>query len=182
MVTDSLPRIALVGAMGIGKTTALRSLCGDQMVSTDVVNLDRAANAKEFTTVGTEFGEIDLGEGERVQVCGCPGQERFAFVRQWILSVSMGVFVMVDVSDPGAVQEAVRLLQDVAALEHPPLVLILNARPAAATAAAQDSFAAAITHAGYGVIPVLQADPRDRSQMLDAIGVLASMLSLQSEE
>lgn len=180
MVMDSLPRIALVGAMGIGKTTALRALCGEKMVSSDVVNLDRASNAKEFTTVGTEFGEIDLGEGERVQVCGCPGQERFSFVRKWILSVSMGVFVMVDVNAHDALQETSRLLKDVAALEQPPLVLILSAR--AAPASALDAFAAAITHAGHGVVPVLQADPRDRNQMLDAIGVLASMLSLQSEE
>lgn len=180
MVMDSLPRIALVGAMGIGKTTALHSLCGDKMVTSDVVNLDRASNAKEFTTVGTEFGEIDLGDGERVQVCGCPGQERFSFVRQWILSVSMGIFIMVDVNEPAAVQEATRLLQGVAALEQPPVVLILNARPA--SAAAVDAFAAALTRAGHGVVPVLQADPRDRNQMLDAIGVLASMLSLQSEE
>ncbi|MPM25403.1 hypothetical protein SDC9_71897 [bioreactor metagenome] len=177
---ESLPRIALVGAMGIGKTTALRSLCGDQMVSSDVVNLDRASNAKEFTTVGTEFGEIDLGDGERVQICGCPGQERFAFVRQWILSVSMGIFIMVDVNQPQALQEATRLLQDVAALEQTPVVLILNAR--AAPAARIDAFAAALTGAGLGVVPVLHADPRDRQQMLDAIGVLASMLSLQSEE
>ena len=180
MVMDSLPRIALVGAMGIGKTTALRSLCGDNMISSDVVNLDRASNAKEFTTVGTEFGEIDLGDGERVQVCGCPGQERFSFVRQWILSVSMGIFIMVDVNDPGAVQEASRLLQGVAALEQQPVVLILNARPAPGPVV--DAFAAALSSAGHGVVPVLQADPRDRNQMLDAIGVLASMLSLQSEE
>lgn len=180
MVMDSLPRIALVGAMGIGKTTALRSLCGEKMISSDVVNLDRGSNAKEFTTVGTEFGEIDLGDGERVQVCGCPGQERFSFVRQWILSVSMGVFVMVDVNQPEAVNEATRLLQDVAVQEQPPLVLILNARPA--PAAAIDRFAQALSEAGHGVVPVLQADPRDRGQMLDAMGVLASMLSLQSEE
>lgn len=177
---DSLPRIALVGAMGIGKTTALRALCGDHMVSSDVVNLDRGANAKEFTTVGTEFGEIDLGDGERVQVCGCPGQERFSFVRQWILSVSMGVFVMVDVNQPEAVQEAASLLKEVAALDAPPVVLILNARAAAPTTL--DTFAAALAATGHGVIPVLQADPRERAQLLDAIGVLASMLSLQSEE
>ena len=60
------------------------------------------------------------------------------------------------------------------------MVLILNARPA--PAAVVDAFAAALTSAGHGVVPVLQADPRDRNQMLDAIGVLASMLSLQSEE
>lgn len=61
-----LVRVSLIGPMGIGKTTALRSLCGALMAATDVPNLDRAAHSKEFTTVGAEFGEIDLGEE-----CGC---------------------------------------------------------------------------------------------------------------
>ena len=94
----SLPRIALCGPMGIGKTTAVRSLCGELMSNSDVRNLDRASHSKDFTTMGTEFGEIDLGDNERVQICGCPGQERFSFVRQWVLSVSMGVFIMADMN------------------------------------------------------------------------------------
>lgn len=68
-----LVRVSLVGPMGIGKTTALRSLCGEFMAGSDVRNLDRAAHSKEFTTVGAEFGEIDLGSGERLQLVGSPG-------------------------------------------------------------------------------------------------------------
>lgn len=178
-VPAAMPRIALVGPMGIGKTTALRALCGDLMASSDVPNLDRQAHAKEFTTVGAEFGEIDLGGGECVQVCGCPGQERFDFVRQWVLSVSMGVFVMADVACACAVQESSLLLGEVAALPHPPQVLVMSARPA--TPAQIEAFARALEAAGHGVVPVLEADPRDRRQLLEAIGVLASLLSLQSE-
>ncbi|MCW0038243.1 hypothetical protein OIO03_22375, partial [Acinetobacter baumannii] len=70
-----LVRVSLIGPMGIGKTTALRSLCGALMAATDVPNLDRAAHSKEFTTVGAEFGEIDLGEGMRLQLVGSPGQD-----------------------------------------------------------------------------------------------------------
>ena len=77
--TSPMPRIAFMGPMGVGKTTAIRALCGDDMVASDVPNLDRQSHAKEFTTVGAEFGQIDLGDGEFVQVCGCPGQDASTF-------------------------------------------------------------------------------------------------------
>ena len=115
-----MPRISFMGPMGIGKTTAIRALCGDNMVASDVPNLDRAAHAKEFTTVGAEFGEIDLGDGERVQVCGCPGQDRFDFLRDWVVSVSVDVFIMVDVNAADAVPSTGALLAEAAAAERPP--------------------------------------------------------------
>jgi hypothetical protein len=46
------------------------------MAGSDVRNLDKATHSKEFTTVGAEFGEIDLGSGERLQLVGSPGQDR----------------------------------------------------------------------------------------------------------
>lgn len=174
-----LPRIALCGPMGIGKTTALRSLCGTLMSSSDVRNLDLAAHSKELTTVGTEFGEIDLGEGELIQICGCPGQERFSFVRQWVLSVSMGIFIMTDVNDPHSLAETNHILEEIRQLPTSPVTLVLSARPAATEQI--ETFAQGVYSAGYGVIPVLEADPRDRAQLLDAMSVLVSMLSLQSE-
>lgn len=176
---QGMPRIALTGPMGIGKTTALRALCGQDMASADVPNLDRGSHVKEFTTVGAEFGEIDLGGGELVQVCGCPGQERFDFLRQWVISVSLGVFVMVDVNDPQALPLAGALLAEVAAVETPPLALVLSARPA--TEAQIEAFAMRLQEAGHGVVPVLEADVRERQDMLRALGVLVSMLSLRSE-
>ena len=175
----SLPRIALCGPMGIGKTTAVRSLCGELMSNSDVRNLDRASHSKDFTTVGTEFGEIDLGAGERVQICGCPGQERFSFVRQWVLSVSMGVFIMADVCDPKALEETTHILAEISRLETAPVTLILSARDASATQI--ETFAQGVYSAGHGVIPILQADPRNREQLLEVMSVLVSMLSLQSE-
>lgn len=174
-----IPRISFMGPMGVGKTTAIRALCGDDMVSSDVPNLDRAAHAKAFTTVGAEFGEIDLGGGERVQVCGCPGQDRFDFLRQWVLSVSVGVFVMVDVHAGDAVAATGALLSEVSAVEHPPLALVLSARPA--SPAQMQTFATGLQAAGHGVVPVLPVDVRQRAQVLQALGVLVSMLSLGTE-
>ena len=174
--TDGLLRVSLVGPMGIGKTTALRSLCGSLMAGTDVPNLDRNAHSKEFTTVGTEFGEIDLGSGELV---GSPGQERFDFVRRWVLSASVGVLLMVDVNSAASLAYASAMLGEIESLDAAPLVVILSCR---ATLNEQiEAFGASLSERGHGIVPVVQADPRDRQQMLDALSVLASLLSLQSQ-
>jgi signal recognition particle receptor subunit beta len=172
-------RIALLGPMGIGKTTAIHALCGSDMVSTDVPNLDRLAHAKEFTTVGAEFGEIDLGGGERVQLCGCPGQDRFDFMRQWVISVSVGIFVMADLQAPDALAATSALLHEVAAAPQPPVTVVLSAREASQQQI--EAFAEGLMTAGHGVVPVLPVDVRDRKQMLHALGVLVTMLSLRND-
>ncbi|MDR0203041.1 MAG: 50S ribosome-binding GTPase [Delftia acidovorans] len=174
-----LVRVSLVGPMGIGKTTALRSLCGALMAASDVPNLDQAAHSKEFTTVGAEFGEIDLGGGERLQLVGSPGQERFDFVRRWVLNASVGVLLMVDVGDASAPEYAARLLAEISSLEAEPLVVVVSCRDASGQQ--QEAFSSALADRGHGIVPVIQADPRDRQQLLDALGVLVSLLSLQSQ-
>ena len=176
---QGLMRVSLLGPMGIGKTTALRSLCGELMAGSDVRNLDKGAHAKEFTTVGAEFGEIDLGDGERVQLCGCPGQDRFDFMRQWVISVSVGIFVMADLHAPDALELTSALLHETAAVPLPPVTLVLSAREA--SQAQIEAFAAGLMAAGHGVVPVLPVDVRDRNQMLQALGVLVTMLSLRNE-
>ena len=176
---QGLMRVSLLGPMGIGKTTALRSLCGQFMAGSDVRNLDKGAHAKEFTTVGAEFGEIDLGSGERLQLVGSPGQDRFDFVRRWVLSASVGALLMVDVNDADAVEYASEMLTGAAELDAAPLMILLSCRTA--NGAQLEAFSAALMAKGHDVVPIVEADPRDRQQMLDALGVLASLLSLQSQ-
>lgn len=178
-MADGMHRIALLGPMGIGKTTAIRALCGDDMVSSDVPNVDRNAHAKEFTTVGVEFGEIDLGDGERVELWGCPGQDRFDFARQWLISVAMGIFIMVDLGKPRAFDTTSGLLREIGVLSDPPVTLILCAREASSEQI--EFFASELLSAGFGVMPVLPVDVRDRNQLLQVLEVLVAMLSMRSD-
>jgi len=163
-------RIGLFGAMGIGKTTAIRSLCGDVVVDCDVPNLDRQASNKAMTTVGIDFGEADLGNGEVLQVYGSPGQERFDFLRDWLISVIAGAIVMVDVHAPEAIDDSVRLLERIAAAPGQPPSLVLVVRPASAKQL--DMFSNQLSQRlGYAV-PVVVADVRERAQMLDIVEIM----------
>ena len=56
---------------------------------------------------------------------------------------------------------------------------MLSTRPALPEQ--MQAFAAGLQASGYGVVPVLQVDVRQRAQVLQALGVLVSMLSLSSE-
>ena len=56
---------------------------------------------------------------------------------------------------------------------------MLSTRPA--SAATVQAFADGLQAAGHGVVPVLQVDVRKRADVLQALGVLVSMLSLRSE-
>jgi signal recognition particle receptor subunit beta len=179
LLQPSAPRIALVGAMGVGKTTAIRTVCGNLAVDCDVPNLDRESHQKATTTVGVDFGELDFGDGDKLQLYGCPGQERFDFVRHWVLSVCVGAFVMVELQQAGAVPEAAQLLREMQDSAAAPLPVVLVARPA--SDAEIDAFSQALEQQGFSAVPILQADVRDRQQMLDAIEVLVSMLSLKDQ-
>ncbi|OAI58429.1 GTPase [Ralstonia solanacearum] len=167
---STVHRIGIFGAMGIGKTTAIRSLCGDVAVDCDVPNLDRQASSKATTTVGIDFGEVDLGDGELLQIYGSPGQDRFDFLRDWLISVIAGAIVMVDVNAPDAVQTSLPLLERIAAEPNRPPALVLVARPA--TVEQVDAFSAQISQALGYAIPVVFADVRDRAQMLDIVEIM----------
>lgn len=163
--------------MGIGKTTAIRTLCGDTAIDCDVPNLDTQSHSKATTTVGADFGEVDIGEGDMLQIYGCPGQERFSFVRQWVLSSCVGVFVMIDPNIPGSAAEAANLLSEIGCTAQAPLPVVLVSRPASPHLL--DDFSASLDQLGHGLVPVLQADVRNQAQMLDTLQVLVSMLSLK---
>lgn len=67
---------------------------------------------KSSTTVGMDFGVIDLGDGYYVRLFGTPGQRRFSFI--WhILAKSMhGYILMVDSSDESSILEAQEILDE----------------------------------------------------------------------
>jgi len=72
-------KIVFTGTPGAGKTTAIAALSDTPPVSTEVQNTDVRLH-KARTTVGLDFGQVDLGDGQCVRLFGTPGQVRFEFM------------------------------------------------------------------------------------------------------
>lgn len=177
---SSAPRVVLFGPMGIGKSTAIRTLCGELAVDCDVENLDQSQSGKATTTVGADYGVIELDDGQQLHLYGSPGQERFSFMREWLMSLAIGAILMIDLNDNDALEQTINLLRELQAMPSMPTVMVVVARPASIEQTQQFSETLAV-RMGWP-IPTMPADVRDRSQMLNVLSVLFAMLSMQSEE
>lgn len=71
-------KLAFVGDVGSGKTTIVRTLS-----EIDVIDTDRRSSidiGKELTTVGIDYGRINLDESMALGLYGVPGQKRYSML------------------------------------------------------------------------------------------------------
>lgn len=92
-------KIVFTGTPGAGKTTAIAALSDIAPVVTDVANTD-ASLGKALTTVGLDYGHVDLGDGVRIRLFGTPGQQRFDFMWRIIAAQALGLVILIDNSRP----------------------------------------------------------------------------------
>ncbi|MCS7145433.1 MAG: ADP-ribosylation factor-like protein [Nitrososphaerota archaeon] len=105
-------KILVTGPFNSGKTTIVKTLCELSMTTERPLTREEERRVKSSTTVGMDFGVIDLGDGYYVRLFGTPGQRRFSFI--WhILAKSMhGYILMVDSSDESSIIEAQDILAE----------------------------------------------------------------------
>ncbi|MCP4598347.1 ATP/GTP-binding protein [Neptuniibacter sp.] len=79
-------KVLFTGSVCSGKTTAIRSLSDIETVDTDASVSDSAIRRKQKTTIAMDYGVLELSESSRLHLYGTPGQERFKFMWQLMMS------------------------------------------------------------------------------------------------
>lgn len=94
--------ILFAGPMGAGKSTAIGALSEIEVVSTEAENTERDVVDKETTTVALDYGEITLGDEDKVRIYGLPGQRRFDFMWSILRERAVGLILLIkgDAPDP----------------------------------------------------------------------------------
>jgi len=180
MMTSEL-KIVFAGPMGAGKTTAISAVSDRPPVSTEAVNNDQLAFAKEFTTVGLDFGQLMLEDGTVVRLYGTPGQERFSFMWEIIGAGAIGVILLLDASSPTVLADLraqAQVFQRLAP-EQPFVIGIGRTDPA------DDMHIGACTRAlaELGIsAPVFSVDVRIRADVLLLIETLLALLEARASE
>lgn len=90
-------KIVVLGSMGAGKSTLVRTVAGDDAVNTDVANTDIRSD-KLATTVALDYADMNLPNGDRMRLYGTPGQARFEFIWPVLLQGARGIVLLVDAS------------------------------------------------------------------------------------
>ncbi len=101
-------KIAFIGSVGSGKTTLIENLSTSSTINTDV---DSSIDiGKATTTVGIDYGVIDLGEEMKLFLYGVPGQRKFSFVWDFVKEGLWAVVILVKNNDYKSIQEVDYLL------------------------------------------------------------------------
>lgn len=79
-------KVLFTGSVCSGKTTAIRSLSDIETVDTDARVSDSAIRRKKKTTIAMDYGVLDLSDSARLHLYGTPGQERFKFMWELMMS------------------------------------------------------------------------------------------------
>ncbi|OTG63199.1 GTP-binding protein [Acinetobacter silvestris] len=89
-------KIVFAGSMGSGKTEAIKSLSEIPVLATEALNTDEQSHKKLQTTVGIDYGEVTLDDGNKIGLYGTPGQERFSFMWSVICKGAIGIIILID--------------------------------------------------------------------------------------
>lgn len=157
-------KIVFTGAPGAGKTTAIGSISDTPPVVTDVHNSD-AQLGKERTTVGLDYGEFNLGNGERVHLFGTPGQARFDFLWQILVNNALGLVILVDNSRPDPLADLSIYLDAFASELDRVACAVGVGRTETHDAPSLDDYSELLERRGL-IVPVLPVDVRQRDDVL----------------
>ncbi|MDP3010368.1 MAG: ATP/GTP-binding protein [Methylococcales bacterium] len=89
-------KIIFTGPVGAGKTTAINSISDLPPIKTDAAASDMTKSKKSATTVAMDYGVMNLPGGEKLHLYGTPGQERFDFMWDILVTRGIGLVLLLD--------------------------------------------------------------------------------------
>lgn len=172
-------KIAVVGPLGVGKTTFVTSVSDISPLTTEEPLSGPApasAPMKTTTTVAMDFGRISLDEHVVLYLFGTPGQERFWFLWDGLVQGALGAIVLVDVRRLDESFDVLERLED----RGVPFVVAANCFPDAPRYPVEELRAAMDLP---DVVPIVLCDARERPSCRDVLLDLSSyLLELVPEE
>jgi signal recognition particle receptor subunit beta len=171
-------KILFTGTVGAGKTTAIQAVSEIPPVCTDVVSSDLTIG-KETTTVALDYGEISLGETERLRLYGTPGQERFSFMWKILSQGALGLVILIDHSQPDPLEDLSVYLEHFKTLIQETACVVVISKMNEGQPPSLDNFID-VMHKHQLVCPLIAADVRVKEQVLWILDLLLVQMEARS--
>jgi signal recognition particle receptor subunit beta len=157
-------KFVVAGGFGSGKTTFvgaasdIRPLSTEATLTRESVGVDDLAGieSKVTTTVALDFGSLDLTGDITMYLFGTPGQERFWFLWDELVTGAVGAVVLIDLRDLRKAFAALDFFEQ----RNIPFVIAANQFPGAATYSEEEIRSALEIEQGT---PIAFCDARERA-------------------
>lgn len=167
-------KILFTGTMGAGKTTAIGAVSETPPIVTDVENND-LSHSKARTTVGLDFGQFTLDNGDRIRLFGTPGQSRFDFLWKILSKNALGMIILSDNTRPDPLADLRVYLEGFSDdLKSMPCAIGVGRLDQSPSPSLDDYIDELARH--NLVLPVLEVDVRKREDVLLLIDTLLAQL------
>ncbi len=95
MVSPQL-KIVFAGSVGAGKSTSIQAVSDIEIFQTEEMTTDKSKGLNGKTTVGMDYGRLNLDETTSVQLYGAPGQKRFEFMWEILGEGALGAIILIN--------------------------------------------------------------------------------------
>lgn len=173
-------KILFLGTEGSGKTSAIRAISDVEVVSTEAVSSEKTAPAKGKATM--DLGGMNLEGGDRLVLHGAPGQERFGFMWERLMTQVKGVVLLVNLSRKDPVADLAHYLdriRDACQGAAPPLVIGVTHGERVTRVSFNDLrvfLRESAKDLGGAKLPLLRVDARQKKDIQILLLTLMSML------
>lgn len=175
-VDTGAAKLIVSGPPGAGKTTAIAALSEIPPISTEVLATDELALEKDETTVGMDFGQITLSEGEVLAIYGTPGQTRFSFMWEILKQGAQGLILLLNHMRADPIADLHDFAATFTEMFEQGLVVVGISRFDAAVGPSLDDYSQALS-ALPTPVPLFAVDVRERDDVLLLVETLAVMTS-----
>lgn len=171
-MTD-LIKLAFVGDMGAGKTTAIRAISDGEPISTEMPISHAALDGKTHTTVAMDYSTIELDDGELLHVYGVPGQRYLDFMWPLVCEGAVGIVVLVAADSAGMIDQVDGLLREFSRIAPQAAFAVGVTRADLSDDFTLLEFRDALGRRGHR-LPMARLDARDAAQVETLIRMLLS--------
>ncbi|NEQ28143.1 MAG: GTPase [Microcoleus sp. SIO2G3] len=170
-------RLIVTGAVDSGKSSLIRSVSEIQVADLKHQATTRTSSPNETTATALDYGRVNIGSDMAMHLYGTPGQAKFSYIWELLISRAHACLVVVAANRPGDFHYARLLLSLMEARMHIPMIIGLT-HTDCPTAWSKEDVTIALGYAHQEKRPTMvTVNPTEKTSVLQVLKIFVEQYS-----